>query len=204
MFLSTRQALSADERTQQRQDLQARLGVLEVVVEARTIALYRPIRGELSLQSLVQAWRAQGKTLLFPRCEGKRLRFAPARSTSEWRRSAFGVLEPTTPAVDPLTIDLLIIPAIACDHLGVRLGYGGGYYDRFLNNVPDLVERALAVTNTHSLIERLPRDPWDVPLKCVITPDRRYVVEGRRPHKSNITGHRHDGAPLKKGDPDRA
>jgi 5-formyltetrahydrofolate cyclo-ligase len=147
---------------------------------ARTIASYRPLPGELDLDPLAfpcalpSALLARAR-FLFPRCapSTRTLSFAPApsRDPSLWRVSSFGLCEPITPAADPLSIDWLIIPALACDHAGFRLGFGVGYYDRFLSEHPHLRAHTIAVLPPHAVLPSLPRDPWDIPLAFIATPD---------------------------------
>jgi 5-formyltetrahydrofolate cyclo-ligase len=59
---------------------------------------------------------------------------------------------------------LLLVPALACDRQGFRLGYGGGWFDRLRSAAPWRAVPALAVLPQGCLVERLPHDPWDVPL----------------------------------------
>ena len=83
---------------------------------------------------------------------------------------SFGIYEPRLEegAVHPRTLDLLIIPALAYDKAGYRLGRGKGYYDRYLQRA-DRAHR-LGVTFALHPIEQLPHDPWDVPVEDVLAP----------------------------------
>jgi 5-formyltetrahydrofolate cyclo-ligase len=66
--------------------------------------------------------------------------------------------------LDPEMLGLLLIPALACDAAGIRLGYGGGWYDRLRADPAWARVPALAVLPQGCRLEQLPRDPWDVPL----------------------------------------
>jgi 5-formyltetrahydrofolate cyclo-ligase len=68
--------------------------------------------------------------------------------------------------VDPSLAACILIPALACDRSGTRLGYGQGFYDRFLVQVGGL---RVAVIPEQGLVETLPRDPWDVPMEVIVT-----------------------------------
>ena len=84
---------------------------------------------------------------------------------------SFGIYEPRLEeraAVEPSTLDLLIIPALAYDQAGYRLGRGKGYYDRYLQRAN--CAHRLGVTFALHPIEQLPHDPWDIPVEDVLTP----------------------------------
>ncbi|MEN9205633.1 MAG: 5-formyltetrahydrofolate cyclo-ligase [Thermostichales cyanobacterium DRC_bins_46] len=76
---------------------------------------------------------------------------------------------PTAPLLDPGLAECILVPALGCDHSGIRLGYGQGFYDRFLLQVPGL---RLAVIPDQALVPQLPRDPWDVPMQMIVTESR--------------------------------
>lgn len=100
---------------------------------ARRVALYTPLPGEVDTKPLFTAARTGGKQLCAPRCQAPdRLDFAVLESWAELRPAAFGVREPppSAPIVALEPGDLVIVPGVAFDRQGRRLGRGGGYYDR--------------------------------------------------------------------------
>ena len=155
---------------------QRRLMTLPVWRQAERVALYMPVRGETDTAELVRVLLNEGRTVLFPRCvhtdAGERmLEFAVCRDVSQLRRGAFGIAEPD-PALCPADRgfpDLLVVPAVALDRQGYRLGYGGGYYDRLLaqpgwENVP-----SAGLIFSFQLVTQLSRAVWDKPLSGVVT-----------------------------------
>jgi len=119
-----------------------------------------------------------GKSFYLPRCApGRRLavhRYVPGRT--RMRSGPFGISEPdpdVEPEVDPALVDLVVVPALAVDRSGVRLGYGGGYYDRFLARLAPSVA-TVAVVPDVLLVDRLPREPWDIPVKSICS-ERRFL-----------------------------
>ena len=81
---------------------------------------------------------------------------------------AFNILEPchVLPLMNLAQIDLILIPAVACDRRGYRLGYGGGFYDRWL---PYSTGKKVGVIFDEFYIDELPNDPWDVRLEVIVT-----------------------------------
>jgi 5-formyltetrahydrofolate cyclo-ligase len=103
-----------------------------------------------------------------PRIEGRRLvlhPYDPARLV----RHRFGMLEPAAdlPVVDPATLDLVLVPGVAFDRRGGRLGFGGGYYDRLLPTTPAL---RVGVTYDCCLADELPCSEHDQRMDWVVTP----------------------------------
>jgi len=87
---------------------------------------------------------------------------------SELQPAMLGIPAPagTAPVIAPETLDLIIVPALTYDRAGFRLGYGGGYYDRYLFGIPAFT---LGLARERLIEAELPKEPHDVAVKCVIT-----------------------------------
>jgi len=109
-----------------------------------------------------------------PRCApDRRLAVHPyVPGETPLRRGPFGIREPDpeqTPEADPTVLDLVIVPALLYAPDGSRLGYGGGYYDRFLLRLrPDCV--CVGLLPDEQIVPALPLDPWDKPVDIIVTP----------------------------------
>lgn len=107
-----------------------------VLEKAKRIALYRSVRGEVPVDKLAEALMASGKKCCFPRVCDDRMVFCDCEnlSDSEFEVSSLGIKEPvgTKSPVDPHSIDVVVLPAVAYNEEGTRLGMGGGYYDRYI------------------------------------------------------------------------
>lgn len=157
--------------------LRERLTALPEWRTARRTLLYVPLPGEVDLLPLTQD---STRRWHLPRCApGRRLAIHPfVPGESSLIAGPFGLLEPD-PAVgetDPQTLDLVVVPALSLSENGARLGYGAGYYDRFL---PHLSPRCVRVGALPDALLRpeLPSDPWDIPLDCVVTETRCFRRE---------------------------
>lgn len=139
--------------------------------QARTVLSYCATANELNLAPLIARW--PDKTWGLPRTLGDRLlawhRYAP---TDPLHLSKWGILEPdsNSPSIALELVDIVLVPAIACDRKGMRLGYGAGFYDRCL--AQSSLRKALTVgvvPNVCWSIDALPCDPWDIPLAAIAT-----------------------------------
>ncbi|WP_395145961.1 5-formyltetrahydrofolate cyclo-ligase [Armatimonas sp.] len=127
---------------------------------AQHTLLYAATEEELDVLGLAAPAAEPGCYL--PRCAPKR-RLAIHAYPCSLVLSRFGIWEPeaTLPEVSPEILDLVLVPALVLDRRGNRLGYGGGYYDRFL---PRLRPDCRTIGVAPFLVDELPTDPWDVPV----------------------------------------
>ncbi|MBB6051897.1 5-formyltetrahydrofolate cyclo-ligase [Armatimonas rosea] len=149
-------------RSLDRASLSAQLhrALLPALVDAQHVLLYAATAEEIDLLSLVAA--LPETQFYLPRCAPQR-RLAVHAYPCPLVTSRFGIREPAAdqPEADPFTLDLVLVPALVLDQRGYRLGYGGGYYDRFLPRLrPDC--RTLGIAPF--IVAELPTDPWDVPV----------------------------------------
>lgn len=152
----------------------ARLGVLaqKHVIEipefesARNIGIYCPLGSEVYTDEIARAARAQGKKVSLPRTEGNVIRFYEYKEGEDLVQGRFGVMEPapTRPA-GPL--DLVVIPGVVFDAQGCRIGYGKGFYDRFLSE--RLAAFSVGLAYSFQVVEELPRGRFDRKLGALAT-----------------------------------
>ncbi len=129
-----RSALSAEEVRQKSAAVVSHIRKLTVYENSHTVALYSPFRNEVDLTVLLED---EGKRFLFPKVvKGTRkLDFYHVSSLSQFRKGAYGILEPedSLPKVSISEIDLFLAPGVGFSEKGERIGYGGGYYDTTLS-----------------------------------------------------------------------
>jgi len=137
----------------------------KVFQEAKNILFFAPLPGEVDLLLLAQKALDQGKKVVFPRVLSREKGIIGAysvQSLKELKEESFGILEPKPEySLDPKKIDLLFIPALGLDLQGNRLGFGGGFYDRFL---PYTSGRKVGVIFSEQTLPHLSADSWDIPL----------------------------------------
>jgi len=135
---------------------------------ARTVALYMPIRREADTGLLCARAGIEGKSVLLPRCAaGRELELVVCNDAAQLGPGSYGILEPlpSLPAVDledPAQVpQLLIAPCLAVDRRAHRLGYGGGYYDRLLSRPALQTILCVALVYAMQIVDSLPVEDWD-------------------------------------------
>lgn len=148
-----------------------------VLQRARIVMAYLAFRNEPSLEPLFAALPHIRWAL--PRIEGRRLIVHPY-DPNRLTRHPFGMLEPSAdlPVIDPALLDIVLVPGVAFDRRGGRLGFGGGFYDRFLPTTPAL---RVGVTYDSCLLEELPCTEADQRMDWLATPTGLLKVQGRDP-----------------------
>jgi 5-formyltetrahydrofolate cyclo-ligase len=168
-LLEQRRQLTAERHRADSLAVQQQLLLAAEFVAARRIALYSPIQKEVATDLLRSVAFASGKELAYPRVRAEQLEFVAVRPNDELVRGAFGVAEPAGSRLVPLSdIDLLVVPGVAFDRRGHRLGYGKGYYDRALAGGAG---RPLTVGLgfVFQQVDLLPNQKHDVQLQLLVT-----------------------------------
>ena len=138
---------------------------LDEFVRANTVLLFWPLPDEVDVSSLALKWYGD-KRILLPVVVGDELELRQFLGQESLIEGAFGILEPVgEPFTDYQSVDLVIVPGLAFDSRGGRLGRGKGYYDRLL---PRLKAVRVGVCFEHQICDRLECESHDVPMDRVI------------------------------------
>lgn len=166
-ILTQRQALSSTQWQAKSNLICDRLQTLDVFKQARTIFAYFSFRQEADLNSLFSL----KKKWAFPRCVDKSLIWHLWQPGETLVKDRYGISTPveTAPTVPVSTADLILVPTVACDRQGYRLGYGGGFYDRLLCSGVAATIPTVGVVFDFAYLEELPVDSWDIKLNFVCT-----------------------------------
>jgi len=151
---------------------------------SKRIACYLPNDGEMSLQLVInQAWKMD-KACYLPvlnKLNNRQLLFAHYDTNSSLRKNKFGIPEPVISPRDsfhPLNLDLVLVPLVAFDRSGNRLGMGGGFYDRTLAFLRQrkkwLRPRIYGVAYEFQQVNSIKANAWDIPLHGVLTEIKQY------------------------------
>ena len=138
-----------------------------------TIASYIPHRGELDPSFGVHGLVAAGWRVVLPVCgDDGYMEFCPWSPGDRLVANRFGIGEPTTDAVPIESIHAVIVPGVAFDRKGNRLGHGVGFYDRFLARCAQQHHDSyrLGLAYDFQVVELPPPEPWDIPMQSVVSP----------------------------------
>lgn len=170
-FSRMRQALGPAERSRLSARASACLLADRAWQEARIVGLYMAVRGECDSSALLEAAYAAGKQVLLPRCSGLekgRMEFVPSLAGAALQPGAYGIPEPLPDAgAERPEPDLLVLPGLAFDRRGLRLGAGGGYYDRYLAGAGRQGILRIGLCYDFQVLESLPRQSWDMPVHAL-------------------------------------
>lgn len=148
-------------------------GLLETSLwkNANTIGITISGGFEWDTEPIIQAAWQTHKTVCVPKCmpREKKLTFRRITKFSELEKAHFNLMEPIpekTETISKNNIDLLLVPGIVFDRQGYRIGFGGGYYDRFLTDFPN---DTLSLIHSIQLIDHIPKESFDIPVGYILT-----------------------------------
>jgi len=177
--LAARDALDQAARSADAEAIADRLLALPEVAGARTALLFWSFGSELPTERLIGALDARGVTVALPRIVDHDLEARVYRPGDPTSATSFGAREPAGGRrLDPAELDVIVTPAVAFDRAGRRVGYGGGYYDRFLPKTRSDAFRVGIGSSVQLLDEELPAGPFDLGVDAIVTPDETVRCSG--------------------------
>ncbi len=138
----------------------------QIFENAKHIMLFYPIKFEINLLALLEC---RDKTFYFPKCNGNDLLVCP--NSNEFENNKYSIPEPVSDALCDLKIlDIIFTPALCADKNKYRIGYGGGYYDRFFSK-NNLSAKKIIPISKEFVCEKLPIDMQDIPCDMLLCED---------------------------------
>ena len=172
-LLEKRDATSFDLIKISSRQIQANLERIEDYRNAKSIAFYYPIGSEVKTQDLMLKVLSLGKDVLLPKVQEDELDFRKITDLNSLEKGSFDIMEPKDNCKKSDKIDVIIVPTVGISADGNRLGYGHGYYDRFLAKT-DAV--SVALTYEKQIIKSVPSTENDVTINWIVTEDRFFKV----------------------------
>ena len=172
-----RDALDAELRRSASAEIARHLMASGIWRDARSVFAYFAVGSEVQTMALMEAALREGKALYLPRCQsGGRMQAVRVCSLDALIPGRFGIPEPPEGEALEGAPGLCVTPGLAFDAGGGRIGYGGGYYDRFLS-----ADRCTAAALAYEcqVIRRVPTEAHDVPMDYIITPEGILTCDER-------------------------
>ena len=155
-----------------------RLISLEEYKSADTLLCYVSFGDEVDTHRLIKLALKDGKTVAVPYCQDRGIiEFYIINSLDELKLGAYGIKEPDINFNKRLEVpenSIIIVPGLAFNRFGFRIGYGGGYYDRFLENYKHI---SVGLCYNDMLFDEIPTEKYDMPVGIVVT-DKQIIYTG--------------------------
>jgi len=136
--------------------------------QSKIIALYNSLKDEVRTEELIDYSLKIGKVVALPRVYKNTLRFYQIKENDTFEKSSFNIYEPLdikNNYIDKSLIDLIIVPGICFDNSGSRIGFGKGFYDRYLTD--DM--NTIGICFKEQILEKIPSEKHDIKIKRIIT-----------------------------------
>ena len=168
-LLTKRRGLDENYRLQRDIQIYNKLMELPLIAEADTVFTYVSTEIEVDTILFIDAMLSFGKTVAVPKCEGKEMRFYAIDSLADLQTGAFGIPEPSgAEEITDYKRSVCITPALSFSEKGFRMGYGGGYYDRFL---AEYTGTSIGICY-EDFIGDIVTEEYDLPVKIVVTEEK--------------------------------
>lgn len=173
-IIGMRDALTPAEINRWSEDIAGKLYSDYRFREAETIFIFASFGSEVDTHRIIGELLSLGKSVCIPRIVKKHTMAAVRiENLGDLRPNKFGILEPVGgEEIDPQEIDLIVVPGVAFDRRGYRIGYGGGFYDVFMSRIPGVDKIALAYDL--QIIDRVENEKWDIRVDSLITNSQTY------------------------------
>lgn len=149
--------------------IQKKLKKIFAFKDAQKIGAYYPIGSEIFTQDIIQELLSQGKEVFLPKVVGDSMEFRKISSFSSLEHGSFDIMEPKDDCPTDNNLDVILVPTVGISPTGVRLGYGHGFYDKFLakNKIT-----TISLTLEKQIIKNIPKSEHDVLIDWIVTEDQ--------------------------------
>ncbi len=157
------------------QKMQKKLKKINAFRNAQKIGVYYPIGSEILTQDIIQELLSNGKDVFLPKVMGENIEFRKIADFSSLEKGSFDIMEPKDDCQIDNNLDVVLVPTVGISPIGVRLGYGHGFYDRFLAEHKSVT---ISLTMEKQIIKKIPKSEHDIMIDWIITEDR--ILETQR------------------------
>ena len=153
--------------------IQKKLDKIFAFKNAKKIGVYYPIGSEIFTQDIIQELLSKGKEVFLPKVMGEGMEFRKIVDFSSLEPGNFDIMEPKEECPVDNNLDVILVPTVGISQIGVRLGYGYGFYDRFLAKNKTV---AISLTLEKQIIKNIPKSEHDIIMNWVVTEDKMTKI----------------------------
>ena len=172
-LLEKRDATSAELRNILSGKIHENIRKISSYINSQNIACYFPIGSEVDTSDIMLNILEEGKNLLLPKIVDDNIEFYIVPNLEALEKGSFEIMEPKDSCRRAEKIDCVLIPTIGVSKSGVRLGYGKGYYDRFLSSTD---ATKISLTYSKQIVKSVPNDSHDVKIDWIVTEDENVKI----------------------------
>jgi len=155
--------------------IKKRLKKINAFRDAQKIGVYYPIGSEILTQDIIQELISNGKEVFFPKVIGENMEFRKIVDFSSLEKGQFDIMEPKDDCEIDNDLEVVLVPTVGISPIGVRLGYGHGFYDRFLAKHKSVT---ISLTFEKQIVKKIPKSEHDIIIDWIVTEDR--ILETQR------------------------
>ena len=172
-LLEKRDATSAELRDISSKRIHQNIKQISSYANSQNIACYFPIGSEIDTRDIMLDIVQQNKNLLLPRIVNDNLEFYIVENLEKLEKGSFEIMEPKDSCTKAEKINCVLIPTVGVSTSGVRLGYGKGYYDRFLTSTNAV---KISLTYSKQIVKSIPSDSHDIKIDWIVTEDENVKI----------------------------
>ena len=169
LLLEKRDNTSFDFMNIASEKIQKRLKKIKVFRDAQKIGAYYPIGSEVLTQDIIQELLSIGKDVFLPKVVGESMEFRKIIDFSSLEKGSFEIMEPKDSCQVSNNLDVILVPTVGISSMGLRLGYGHGFYDRFL---ADYNTTTISLVLEKQIVKNIPKEGHDIIMDWIVTEDR--------------------------------
>ena len=154
------------------QKIHNRLKQIDVFRKSKKIACYFPIGSEVKTHDIMQELLGDGKEVFLPKVEGENMSFRKITGLEDLEKGNFDIMEPKDSCPKTDDIEVALVPTVGMTRDGIRLGYGHGYYDRYLSTSK---AKTISLTYSKQIVKSIPSTDKDVKIDWIVTEEE--VIE---------------------------
>jgi 5-formyltetrahydrofolate cyclo-ligase len=172
VLLERRDVTSADYVNLASQKIHNRLKQIDAFRAANSIGCYYPIGSEIKTQDIMQELLGDGKEVFLPKVDGDNMSFRKIKGLDDLEKGNFDIMEPKENCPKTDDVEIVLVPTVGITRAGIRIGYGYGFFDRYLSTSK---ARTISLTYSKQIVKSIPFSEKDIKIDWIVTEDE--VIE---------------------------